>query len=70
MAIDPNAGKPAQPSMLVNVPRLVTAYYTGQPDPSVAAQRVTFGEVILAEVVETKLLPPAGQPEPATVTAG
>ncbi len=29
--------------MLVNVPRLVTAYYTGQPDPSVAAQRVTFG---------------------------
>jgi len=43
MAIDPNAGKPAQPSMLVNVPRLVTAYYTGRPDPAVAAQRVTFG---------------------------
>jgi phosphoglucomutase len=43
MAIDPNAGKPAQPSMLVNVPRLVTAYYTGRPDPAVAAQRVAFG---------------------------
>ncbi len=43
MALDPNAGKPAQPSMLVNVPRLVTSYYTGQPDPAVAAQRVAFG---------------------------
>ena len=43
MALDPNAGKPAQPSMLVNVPRLVTAYYTGRPDPAVTAQRVTFG---------------------------
>ncbi len=29
--------------MLVNVPRLVTAYYTGRPDPAVAAQRVAFG---------------------------
>jgi phosphoglucomutase len=29
--------------MLVNVPRLVTAYYTGQPDPAVPAQRVQFG---------------------------
>ena len=43
MPIDPNAGKPAQPSMLVNVPRLVTAYYTGRPDPAVRAQRVSFG---------------------------
>src|SRR5579862_8450808 len=43
MALDPNAGKPAQPSMLVNVPRLITAYYTGRPDPAVRAQRVTFG---------------------------
>src|ERR1700691_1391765 len=43
MALDPNAGKPAQPSMLVNVPRLVTAYYTGRPAPAVAAQRVAFG---------------------------
>ncbi len=42
MAISP-AGKPADPSLLINVPRLVTAYYTGRPDPSVPAQRVVFG---------------------------
>jgi phosphoglucomutase len=41
--ISPLAGKPAPPSMLVNVPRLVTAYFAGKPDPSVAAQRVAFG---------------------------
>jgi phosphoglucomutase len=29
--------------MLVNVPRLVTAYYTETPDPSVPGQRVAFG---------------------------
>jgi phosphoglucomutase len=29
--------------MLVNVPRLITSYYTGQPDPTVPAQRVQFG---------------------------
>src|SRR5438876_4079978 len=43
MAISPLAGKPADPSLLINVPRLVTAYYTGRPDPSVPAQRVAFG---------------------------
>ncbi|MDP2253054.1 MAG: alpha-D-glucose phosphate-specific phosphoglucomutase, partial [Thiobacillus sp.] len=37
------AGKPAQPTMLVNVPRLVTAYFSNTPDPSVPAQRVAFG---------------------------
>ena len=31
------AGKLAPLSMLVNVPRLVTAYYADQPDPSIAA---------------------------------
>ncbi len=41
--INPLAGKPAPLSMLVNVPRLVTAYYAEQPDPSIAAQRVAFG---------------------------
>ncbi len=41
--ISPLAGKPAPLSMLVNVPRLVTAYYAQQPDPSIAAQRVAFG---------------------------
>jgi phosphoglucomutase len=43
MAIHPQAGKPADPAELINVPRLITAYYTGQPDPSVPAQRVAFG---------------------------
>jgi phosphoglucomutase len=43
MKISPFAGKPADASMLVNVPRLITAYYTEVPDPSVPAQRVAFG---------------------------
>ena len=37
------AGKPAPPAMLVNVPRLVTAYYAEHPDLSIPAQRVSFG---------------------------
>jgi len=37
------AGQPAPPNLLVNVPRLITAYYTGKPDAAVAAQRVAFG---------------------------
>jgi phosphoglucomutase len=41
--ISPLAGKPAPPSMLVNVPRLVTAYFTLVPDPADPAQRVAFG---------------------------
>ena len=41
--INPLAGKPAAPSMLANIPRLVTAYFAGKPDPKVAAQRVAFG---------------------------
>jgi phosphoglucomutase len=43
MKMSPLAGKPAEPSMLVNVPRLVTAYYTEVPDPSEPEQRVAFG---------------------------
>lgn len=43
MKISPLAGKPATPAMLVNVPRLITAYYTESPDPTIAAQRVAFG---------------------------
>jgi phosphoglucomutase len=39
----PRAGMPAEASDLVNVPRLVTAYYTGRPDPAVPEQRVVFG---------------------------
>jgi phosphoglucomutase len=43
MDISPNAGKPAEPAMLVNVPKLIAAYYAEVPDPSVPAQRVMFG---------------------------
>ena len=43
MEVSPLAGKPAQPSMLLNVPKLIAAYYTETPDPSVPAQRVVFG---------------------------
>jgi phosphoglucomutase len=41
--IDPTAGKPADPSILVNVPKLVTSYYELRPDPSDPAQLVAFG---------------------------
>jgi phosphoglucomutase len=43
MEISPFAGKPADPALLVDVPKLVTAYYTEIPDPSVTEQRVSFG---------------------------
>ena len=43
MKVSPFAGKPAEPAMLVNVPKLITAYYTEVPDPKIAAQRVAFG---------------------------
>ena len=37
------AGKPAPPELLVNVPRLVSAYYTDKPGPENPVQRVSFG---------------------------
>ncbi len=43
MKISPAAGKIADPSILTNIPRLISAYYSRQPDPSVPAQRVAFG---------------------------
>ena len=42
-AQNPAAGKPVDPASLVNVPRLVTAYFAGKPDVADAAQRVAFG---------------------------
>jgi phosphoglucomutase len=43
MKISPLAGRTAPPAMRVNVPRLVSAYYTGVPDPTIRAQQVAFG---------------------------
>ena len=43
MSIHPLAGKPAPYETLINVPRLVSAYYTRQPDPDIPSQRVAFG---------------------------
>jgi phosphoglucomutase len=40
---DPRAGQPAAPRDLVNVAKLVTAYYMLHPDPGEVAQRVSFG---------------------------
>ncbi len=43
MRLSALAGKPLEPGMLVNVPKLITAYYVEVPDPAVPAQRVAFG---------------------------
>jgi phosphoglucomutase len=41
--INPLAGKAAPPASLVDIPRLITAYYSERPDPNIAEQRVAFG---------------------------
>src|ERR1700761_465473 len=41
--VDPRAGQPAAAEDLVDVAKLVTAYYAVHPDPGDAAQRVSFG---------------------------
>jgi phosphoglucomutase len=41
--IHPQAGKPADASILINIPKLITEYFEERPDPEVAEQRVTFG---------------------------
>ena len=43
MNISPLAGTPVTPELLIDVARLVAAYYTDVPDPSIPAQRVSFG---------------------------
>jgi hypothetical protein len=43
MEISPLAGKPAEQNILVNIPRLIIAYYSEKPDASVDGQRVSFG---------------------------
>lgn len=42
-APNPAAGKPVDSASLVNVPRLITAYFASKPDPSDPTQRVAFG---------------------------
>jgi len=41
--VSPLAGKPAPRSLLVNIPRLVTAYFALTPNPEITSQRVAFG---------------------------
>lgn len=41
--VSPKAGKPAQASDLINVPKLITAYFSEHPDAAIRAQRVSFG---------------------------
>jgi hypothetical protein len=41
--ISPDAGKPVDPAGLVDVPRVITAYINGRPDPAIPSQKVTFG---------------------------
>jgi phosphoglucomutase len=43
MAANPRAGKPADPSDLIDIAHVVTAYYTVVPDPDDVAQQVVFG---------------------------
>ncbi|MEO8603354.1 MAG: phosphoglucomutase (alpha-D-glucose-1,6-bisphosphate-dependent) [bacterium] len=43
MPVNPAAGQPAGASNLVDVPKLITAYYCDRPDPGIATQRVAFG---------------------------
>ena len=43
MAIHPLAGKKVPPELLINIPRLVSAYYTFEPDSKNSAHRISFG---------------------------
>ncbi|MGC1155515.1 phosphoglucomutase (alpha-D-glucose-1,6-bisphosphate-dependent) [Mycobacterium sp.] len=43
MVANPRAGQPAQPEDLVDLPHLVTSYYSVEPDPDDVAQQVAFG---------------------------
>jgi phosphoglucomutase len=43
MALNANAGKPPDASLLADIPKLVTAYFTLEPDPAIKDQLVSFG---------------------------
>ncbi|MCY1144433.1 phosphoglucomutase (alpha-D-glucose-1,6-bisphosphate-dependent) [Actinoplanes sp. Pm04-4] len=43
MSVNPRAGQPAEPRDLIDVPKVVSRYYTEHPDPEVVGERVAFG---------------------------
>lgn len=43
MSVHPRAGLPAEPAELIDVPQVISRYYTEHPDPGQAGQRVAFG---------------------------
>ena len=43
MSVNPRAGEPAEPRDLIDVPKVVSRYYTEHPDPQVVGERVAFG---------------------------
>jgi len=43
MKISPSAGKPADPTILIDIPKLVAAYLEDRPHPSAAVERILFG---------------------------
>ncbi len=43
MEVSEYAGKVAEQQMLVNIPKLITAYFTETPDPSIKDQQISFG---------------------------
>jgi phosphoglucomutase len=43
MSVDPRAGTPAEARDLIDVPRVISRYYTEHPDPAVVGERVAFG---------------------------
>ncbi|MEU8662111.1 phosphoglucomutase (alpha-D-glucose-1,6-bisphosphate-dependent) [Actinoplanes philippinensis] len=43
MSVHPRAGRPAEPAELIDVPQVISRYYTEHPDPAEAGQRVAFG---------------------------
>jgi phosphoglucomutase len=43
MPVHARAGTPAEPADLIDVPRVISRYYTEHPDPAVAGERVAFG---------------------------
>ncbi|BEL02761.1 phosphoglucomutase (alpha-D-glucose-1,6-bisphosphate-dependent) [Actinoplanes sichuanensis] len=43
MSVHPRAGRPAEPAELIDVPQVISRYYTEHPDPAQAGQRVAFG---------------------------